>query len=153
MVKIMLGDEVVQSKIRFKVRLDFRGEYKPGRFLFGSRPVDQVAQMIREEQVTLLKNMPMQGIVLEDYDISAEPYVIFDDLIGEKVAYAPAILTITADSIEDMVKFIMREEFRKIEILEPPQMIITNKDLERILFKMGEEFRSHLIYFAKRLKK
>jgi hypothetical protein len=32
MVKVKLGDELIQSKIRFKVRFDFKGEYRPGRF-------------------------------------------------------------------------------------------------------------------------
>ena len=47
MVKVKLGDEIVQSKIRFKVRFDYRGEYKPGKFLFGGKPVEQVAQETR----------------------------------------------------------------------------------------------------------
>ncbi|TYP59871.1 hypothetical protein [Thermosediminibacter litoriperuensis] len=153
MVKVKLGDEVMQSKIKFRVRMDFKGEFKPGKFLFGGKPVEQVAQSVREEQVTLLRNIPIQGISFEDYDISAEPYVVYDDALGEKVAYAPAFLTINADSIEDMIRFVMREEFRKIEVLEPTQMIITNKDLEKILFKMGEELRSQLLLFARKLKK
>ncbi|MCR4430660.1 MAG: hypothetical protein NUV45_06555 [Tepidanaerobacteraceae bacterium] len=153
MVKVKLGDEVVQSKIKFKVRFDFRGEYKPGRFLFGGKSMEQSAQDTRDEQITLLKNIPLQGIYFEDYDISAEPYIIFDENLNERVAFAPAFLTVNADSIEDMVKFIMREEFRKLEIIEPPQMLITNKDLERILFKMNEEFKNQLLLFSKKIKK
>lgn len=153
MVKVKLGDEVVKSKIKFKVRFDFKGEYKPGRFLFGGKSIEQAAQDNREEQVALLKNIPMQGISLEDYDITSEPYVIVDENTNEKVAYAPAFLTINADSIEDMVRFVMREEFKKIEVLEPSQMFITNNDLERVLFKMSEEFKSQLLLFLKRIKK
>ncbi|ADL07913.1 hypothetical protein [Thermosediminibacter oceani] len=153
MVKVKLGDEVVQSKIKFRVRMDFKGEYKPGKFLFGGKPIEQVAQNVREEQVSLLRNIPIQGISFEDCDVSSEPYVVYDDVLGEKVAYAPAFLTINADSIEDMIRFVMREEFRKIEVLEPTQMIITNKDLEKILFKMGEELRSQLLLLARKLKK
>jgi hypothetical protein len=153
MVKVKLGDELVQSKIRFIVRFDFRGEYKPGRFLFGGKSVEQVAQETREEQIALLKNIPIQGVTFEDYDISAEPYVVFDDSLGEKVAYAPALLTINADSIEDMVRFVMREEFRKLEVLEPSQMVVTSKDLERILFKMNEELRSQLLLYSRKIKR
>jgi hypothetical protein len=153
MVKVKLGDEVVQSKIKFKVRFDFKGEYKPGRFLFGGKSIEQAAQDARNEQVALLKNIPIQGIYFEDYDISAEPYIVFDENLNEKVAYAPAFLTINADSIEDMVRFVMREEFRKLEVEEPSQMLITNKDLERLLFKMSEEFKSQLVLFSKKIKK
>jgi hypothetical protein len=58
-----------------------------------------------------------------------------------------------ADSVEDMVRFVMREEFRKLEILEPSQMILTNNDLERILFRMNEELKNQLLLLSKRIKR
>lgn len=153
MVKVKLGDDIVQSKIRFKVRFDFKGEYKPGRFLFGGKPIEQVAQETREEQLALLKNIPVQGISFIDCDISQDPYVVYDEALGEKVAYAPCEITLHADSVEDIVRFIMREEFRKLEILEPPQMLITSNDLERILFRMNEELRSQLLLLSRKIKR
>ncbi|MGI6485723.1 MAG: hypothetical protein ACOX15_05280 [Tepidanaerobacteraceae bacterium] len=153
MVKVKLGDDVIQSKIKFKVRFDYRGEYKPGKFLFGGKSIDQSAQDTREEQIALLKNIPIQGVSFEDYDISQEPYTVFDDNVGEKVAYAPAFLTINADSIEDMIKFVMRPEFRTLEIIEPSQMIITNKDLEKVLFRMNEELKSQLLVLSKKIRR
>lgn len=152
MVKVKLGDEIVQSYIRFKVRFDFRGINRPKRLFFGNKPIEQIAEDEREEQITLLKNIPMQGIHFEDYDISMEPYVIFDDTINEKVAFAPALLTIKADSIEDMIRFIMRREFRTIEVLEPPQIIMTNKDLEKILFRTNEELRNQLLQLSRKIR-
>ncbi|AEE91492.1 conserved protein of unknown function [Tepidanaerobacter acetatoxydans Re1] len=153
MVKVKLGDDVIQSKIRFKVRFDFKGEYKPGRFLFGGKSVEQAAQDSREEQIALLKNIPVQGVSFIDYDISLEPYVVYDDAIGERVAYAPAEITLNADSVEDMIRFVMREEFRKLEILEPSQMLITNNDLEKILFKMNEELKNQLLILSRKIKR
>jgi hypothetical protein len=153
MVKVKLGDDVIQSKIRFRVRFDYRGEYKPGKFLFGGKSIEQSAQDAREEQVTLLKNIPIQGVAFEDYDISQEPYIVFDDILGEKVAYAPAFLTINADSIEDMIKFVMRTEFRTLEVIEPTQMIVTNKDIEKVLFKMNEELKAQLLMFSKKIRR
>lgn len=153
MVKVKLGDEIIQSKITFKVRFDFKGEYRPGRFLFGGKSVEQVAQETREEQIALLKNIPVQGVSFIDYDISSEPYVIYDEALGEKVAYAPCEITLHADSVEDIVRFVMREEFRKLEILEPSQMFLTNNDLERILFRMNEELRSQLLLLSRKIKR
>ncbi|HHY71027.1 MAG TPA: hypothetical protein GX519_05100 [Thermoanaerobacterales bacterium] len=153
MVKVKLGDDILQSKIRFKVRFDFKGEYKPGRFLFGGKSIEQVAQESREEQIALLKNIPVQGVSFIDYDISLEPYVVYDESVGEKVAYAPAEITLNADSVEDIVRFVMREEFRKLEILEPSQMLVTNNDLERILFRMNEELRSQLLLLSRKIKR
>jgi len=153
MVKVKLGDDIVQSKIRFKVRFDFKGEHRPGRFLFGGKSIEQVAEETREEQLALLKNIPIQGISFIDYDISQEPYIIYDEESGEKVAYAPCEITLSADSVEDMVRFAMREEFRKLEILEPPQMLLTSNDLERILFKMNEEFKNQVLLLLRKIKR
>jgi hypothetical protein len=33
----------------------------------------------------------------------------------------------------------MKEEFRKIEIVEPEQLILTKYDMERLLFRVNEE--------------
>ena len=78
--------------------------------------------------------------------------MIFDEALNEKVAYAPAILTANADCIEDMIKFIMRKEFRKIEVLEPSYMEISNKDLEKILFQMNEVFKNQMLLFSRNIK-
>lgn len=153
MVKVKLGDEVVQSNIRFKVRFDYKGEYRPGKFLFGGKPIEQVAEEMREEQITLLKNMPMQGVSFEDYDLSIEPYTVFDEVLGEKVCYAPAIITMNADSVEDIIKFVMRQEFRTIEIMEPPHVMLNNKELEKILFKMNEELKKQILQFSRKIKR
>ncbi|GAQ26157.1 MULTISPECIES: hypothetical protein [Tepidanaerobacter] len=153
MVKVKLGEDIIQSKIRFKVRFDFKADNKPRKFFFGGKSLEQAAQDAREEQIALLKNIPVQGVYFLDYDISLEPYVIYDDLLGEKVAYAPAEITLNADSIEDIIRFVMREEFRKLEILEPPQMLITSNDLEKILFKMNEELRNRLMILDRKIKR
>ena len=117
MVRVKIGDDLVQSRIRFKVRFDFKGEYKPGKFLFGGKPVEQAAEDNREQQVSLMRNLPIQGASIEDYDISLNPYITTDDPLGEGIAYAPAMLTVPADSVEEMEKFVTSEEFRKLAIL------------------------------------
>lgn len=153
MVKVKLGDELIQSKIRFKVRFDFKGEYRPGRFFFGGKTIEQSAIDKREEKIALMKNIPLQGVTLEDYDLSLEPYVLFDETLGERVAYAPAIIVMSADTIEDIVRFVMREEYRTMEVLEPTQMILTNVDLERVFFKMNEELKNQLLLMYRKLKR
>ena len=110
MVKVKLGDDILQSKIRFKVRFDFKGEYKPGRFLFGGKSVEQVAEESRRTNIFAEKHSCSRNFFI-DYDISSEPYVIYDESLGEKVAYAPAEITLHADSVEDIIRFVMREEF------------------------------------------
>ena len=67
------------------------------------------------------------------------------------MAYAPVELTVEADSIEDLVRFAFREEFRKIDILEPKEMLLTHYDAEKMLYQVGEEMRLNR-FFSTRLE-
>jgi hypothetical protein len=70
--------------------------------------------------------------------------------LGAPVAYAPIQVTIQAEVIEDVVRFIMQEEFRKVELLEPDQVVLGKHDIERLLFKMNEELRAFQIALERR---
>lgn len=120
-----------------RVRLDFRGVTKR-RFPLSNRSGRQVAEDIREHKVNLLRNLPVQGIEVEDVDMNMETYVVYDDNRGCEAAYAPATLTIRADNLEDALKFVLREEFRKVELLEPDELVLSKHQLEKLLFKIGE---------------
>ncbi|NPV74367.1 MAG: hypothetical protein HPY89_11460 [Pelotomaculum sp.] len=130
-----------------KIRLDFKGTGKPGRFLFGGKPTDKAAEDAREQHVSVFRNVPIQGIQILDIDVSTDVYTVYDDLTNVDVAYAPLILTVKADGLEDIIRFITREDFRKIEILDPAFLTLSHLDVERLLFKVHEEmkeFRSRL---------
>ncbi|MBS4025276.1 MAG: hypothetical protein KGZ96_06330 [Clostridia bacterium] len=139
MVKIKIGDEIIQGNLTVIIRLDYKGVVKPSRFLFGSKNTEKAAEENREQKVTLLRNIPLQGIKIADIDLSADIYTVMDEKLGEEIAYAPVILTVHADTLEDIIKLIMKEEFRKIEIVEPEQLILTKYDMERLLFRVNEE--------------
>jgi len=142
LVKAKIGDELVNMPLRLVVRFDYRGVNRPKGLFFGSKNVDRIAEENREHQATLLRNVPVQGIHIEDIDTSSETYTLFDDAMGAIVAYAPIQVTIRADMIEDVVRFIMREEFRKVELLEPEQILLTKYDIERFLFKINVELQA-----------
>lgn len=129
--------------VRVRIRLDFKGVQKPGKFFFGGKDTEEVAEETREQQVNMLRNVPLQGITIEEVDMSGDVYTVFDELVNAQVAYAPVILTLRADSLEDIVRFIAREEFRKVEMLEPESMVMNKTDLERILFRVSEEYRGY----------
>ncbi|MCL2336451.1 MAG: hypothetical protein FWC60_03410 [Firmicutes bacterium] len=131
------------SEMTVKIRLDFKGQAKPKRFFFGGKSVDKVAEEIREQQIALFRNVPLQGVKIEDIEMSTEVYTVWDDFNNNEVAFAPITLTLTAGSITDLLRFIMREEFRKIEVIKPGQQYLTKFDMERLLFKIHEEFRSY----------
>ncbi|AEF94866.1 hypothetical protein Desca_2027 [Desulfotomaculum nigrificans CO-1-SRB] len=136
-----LASEEMHRPLRVRVRLDFRGVGKPGRFLFGGKPSDKIAEELREQQVAIFRNVPIQGIQVEEIDVSSEVYLVHDEVINAEVAYAPVVLQIRAETLEDVVKFIARDDFRKIEIIDPPNLALTRYDVERLLFRVAEEMR------------
>ncbi|HOQ24815.1 MAG TPA: hypothetical protein PLI94_08635 [Bacillota bacterium] len=147
MMRVKSGEGFAVSPIRAKVRFDFRQNGKP-RGLFGRRRPEELAMEERERQLAILQNVPYQGITLEEIDGAKEVYSLPAPDGESEVAYAPVEMTVRADSIEDLIAFTLREELRKIKIVEPEEMILTNYDVERALFRMSEEYRDNLEHLA-----
>jgi hypothetical protein len=141
-VKIRINDEIINRDLQVKLRLDYKGEAQ-SRFFFGGKTSERAAEEIREQRVALLRNVPFQGITINDLDATLETYTVHDEVTGEEIAYAPVNLELMADSIEDILRFVVRDEFRKVEVLEPEEIILTKQDLERLLFKVNEEMRAY----------
>lgn len=136
--------------IRVRLRLDYAGYGKPGK-LFGGKNVEQTAEELRQHRVSLLRNVPTQGIRIEDVDMSGEVYTVFEEIDRKLVAYAPVLITFSADSIEDAIKFSMKDEFRTVEILEPENLTLSKHDLERLLFKVNEELINYKEYMLNKI--
>lgn len=141
-MKIRIGDEVLTEQIRVRIRLDFCGEPHSGRFFFGGKSREQVAELMREQQVSLLRNVPLQGIVIEDIDLSLEIYTVNenDGRKVKEVAYAPILLTFRVENIDDLLPFLLKKEFRKIEFLSPETIDLHRLDLERLLYRLSQTF-------------
>lgn len=151
MVKALINNEMIHSGIKAKIRLDYKAETRPSKFLFGGKNVEEVAEEVREQKVALLRNVPIQGITIEDIDMSIDIYVVRDDVSGNPVGFAPVQVTVQADSVEDLSRFVVADEFRKIEILEPAQILYDRQDLERFLFRISQEMRYSISQLEKRL--
>jgi hypothetical protein len=144
-IKEYHSEHLNNSKLKFKVRFDYKGKPRPARFFFGGKKTEIVAQDFREQQVALWRNVPLQGIEVENMDLG-EIYSVYDEEIDEEIAFAPLELTVSADSLEDLLRFIVRDEFRRIEIMEPASILLTNREVERLLFKMNEHLQNRLMY-------
>lgn len=145
-MKIRIGEELLVEHIRVRIRMDFRGESRNGRFFFGGKSKEEVAETMREQQVALLRNVPLQGIVLEDVDISLDIYTVSENT-GRKmyeVAYAPILLTLRVENIEDLLPLLLKPEFRKIEFLSPDNVNIHRLDLERMLYRLSQSFQQEI---------
>lgn len=131
-----------KGQLLVRIRMDFQGEAQP-KFLFGGKSGEKTAEEIREQKAALLRNVPYQGIVIEDIDLSLDVYQIYDEYLDNYVYYAPLIVTLWASSVEDLLRFVIKEEFRKIDILQPQEFTLTGHGLERLLFKISEEIKYH----------
>ncbi|MCL6560413.1 MAG: hypothetical protein K6U74_16790 [Firmicutes bacterium] len=131
----------VRGSIRVRIRLDFKGTSKPGRFLFGGKTTDKAAEEAREQQVAVFRNVPVQGIHIMDIDVSTDVYTVYDDVTNSETAYAPLVLTIRADHLENVIRFITREDFRKIEVLDPAYVTLDHSEVERFFFRVYEEMK------------
>lgn len=136
------------TKLKFKIRFDYKGKPKPARFFFGGKKTEDVAQEFREQQVARWRNIPLQGITVENID-PGEIYNVYDEEIDEEIAYAPLELLVTADSLEDLLRFIFREEFRRIEVLEPSSILLDKKEIERLLFRVNEFLQTKLLLLSR----
>jgi hypothetical protein len=94
----------------------------------------------------MLKNVPLQGVVLEDVDYSLEVYSV-DELTGrrqQEAAYAPVLLTLRVENIEDLLPLLLKSEFRKIEVLSPDNINIHRLDLERLFFGLSQTYQQEI---------
>lgn len=138
------------NRIRMKVRFDYLGKTRQGK-LFGGKNGEQVAEELRQHKVSLIRNVPIQGIYIEDIDMSQEVYTVFDEVTGKMLAFAPVTITFLADSLEDAVKFTMKEEFRTVEVLDPEALSLSRLDMERLLLKICDEMTNYRSYLQRKL--
>lgn len=138
-----LNEEIAMDKpLKVVIRLDFKATGKTGRFLFGGKSQEKTAEDIREQQVALFRNVPMQGVYIEHIDVSIDVFTVIDENLYEEVAYAPVVLTLRADTLEDLIPFVAREEFRKIEIIEPQNFSLSRHEVAKLFFKINQQLRA-----------
>jgi hypothetical protein len=137
----MKGNTALKARIRF----DYKAE--PGtarRFFWQRQDLRQQAKDIRAKNVSLLQNLPFQGLMVENLNMEYDAYVVQETENHQEVAYAPVEMVVEADSIADLMPLTLREEFRKIKVLEPAELSLSHVDVERFLFRVNEEFRSEV---------
>ena len=93
--------------------------------------------------------MPVQGVYIEKIDLG-EIYTVYDEESDEEIAFAPLEMVVTADSAGYLVRFAVREEFRRIKILEPDNIVLSINDLEQIFFEIHNQTKSQLMQKIRR---
>ncbi len=129
--------------LKAKIRFDYQVSSGETRKFFWQRPdLMKIAREKRDRQVSLLKNLPFQGLSVADLDGEQEVYLVPGDEEHPETAYAPVELLVEADSIMDLMQLTLREEFRKIRVIDPPELSLSHSDVERFLFKVNEEYHA-----------
>lgn len=136
--------------LRLRVRFDYIGRAKSKKF-FGNKGIEQVAEEIRQHKVSQIRNVPIQGIHIEDIDMSQEVYSVIDEITGREMCYAPVIIVFGADSLEDVMRFIMKEEFRTVEILQPDQLTFSKLEMERLLLRVNDQLINYRNYLERKI--
>jgi hypothetical protein len=139
-----------EKRMRVRARFDYRGEGKQGRVFTRGKEGEQVAEEIREQKAIVLRNLPIQGVRIEEINTDSEIYTVRDEITNREVAYAPIEFVLDTDSIEDLIPFLLREEFRKIEVIAPSEIVLDKHDVERIIYRISEEMRNYQLYLERR---
>ncbi len=131
--------------LKAKIRFDFQVSNGENRRFFWQRPdLVKMAQEKRTRQVSLLKNLPFQGLNVVDLNSDQEVYLTPEDDNHMETAYAPVELLVEADSIQDLMQLTFKEEFRKIKVIEPQEVFLSHSEIEKFLFKANEEYHAEL---------
>lgn len=136
--------------LKLRVRFDYIGR-RSGKKLFGNKSSEQMAEEIRQHKVSQIRNVPVQGIQIDDIDMSQEIYSVIDEITGRRICYAPVIIMFSADTLEDVLRFIMKEEFRTIEIIQPEQIELSRIELERLLLRVNDELINYRDYLERKI--
>ncbi|MDW7651670.1 MAG: hypothetical protein SCK29_08380 [Bacillota bacterium] len=142
-------ESAAPAAIRAKVRFDYRGKARPSRFFFGGKSTEEAAEELRQQQAALWRNVPVQGVYVENID-SGEIYTVYDEEADDETAFAPLELEVRADSLCHLVRFAVREEFRRIQILEPARLQLNVHDMEQVFFQINDQARTQIMHKTKR---
>lgn len=144
-------EKVTRSNTRIlaRVRFDYRGRPRPSRFFFGGKSTEDAATELRQQQAGLWRNIAIQGITVDNIELG-EVYTVVDGEYDDEVAFAPMELDVTADCLDVLIRLAVREEFRRIQIKDPENMVIPRQDMERIIFQVHEQMKTQMYLKAKK---
>lgn len=139
------------SILRLRVRFDFINSVRSKRTLFGGKSPEQAAEETRQHKVSLMRNVPIQGIAIEDIDMSQEIYSVYDEINGREMSYAPVIVTFNADSMEHAIKFAAKEELRVVQVLDPEELTLSSLEIERLMVTISGEMLDYKRFLERKV--
>jgi hypothetical protein len=142
-------ESLTPAVIRAKVRFDYRGKARPSRFFFGGKRSEEAAEELRQQQAALWQNVPVQGIYVESIE-QGDIYAVYDEDADDEITFAPLEIVVRADSLSQLVRFAVRDEFRRIKILEPLLLNLSVQDMEQVFFQINGEARTHIMQKTRR---
>ena len=90
---------------------------------------------------------------MEEVDQSTSVYNVKDPITEEETSFAPTIVTLEADTLEDLVDFAMREEFRKVDIISPDSLWLSGREVGRLLATVNRKMRENVELMSRQMEK
>ncbi|MCR3922222.1 MAG: hypothetical protein NUK65_06865 [Firmicutes bacterium] len=128
-------------KIRARIRFDYRGKARPSRFFFGGKGTEEAAGELREQQAALWRNVPVQGVFIENIELG-KIYTVYDEEMDGEIAFAPLELEVIADSLSFLIRFAVKEEFRRLKIMEPLGLKMSVQEMEQVFFEVHSQTKT-----------
>ena len=54
----------------------------------GGKNPEQLAEELRQHKASLIRNIPVQGVHIDDIDMSQDVYSIYDEITGKQICFA-----------------------------------------------------------------
>jgi len=139
--------------IKAKIRLDYQAIPAPKRFWAVRKNTQEISEEIRDQQVLGLQNLAFQGIRIEEVDRSGDVYNVKDPVTGEDMSFAPTVVSLEADCLEDLMEFSIRDEFRKVDIISPELICLDDKEIGRLISTVNRKMRENKLLISRLMEK
>lgn len=139
-----------KKTLTFTLRYDFKGQSRPPKLFKRGKSAEEVAEETRDRQVEMLQNVPWPGVKVEDVKANFPAYTLQEE--EEDTAFAPAEITITAQSLEEALPLLLREELRLCELTAPEEITLSAAELSRLFVRIREELKKAVDKAVRRLE-
>ena len=136
---------------KVKIRLDYMS-FKSNKGFFSRKNIEDAAEELRQNKVASLRNVPMQGVTIEDIEMNLEVFTLVDEVTGRIKAFAPVNIVLVADSLEDIIPLVMLDEFRTVQVLAPEEINFTHLHIEKLLFAINGELSGYRSRIERKLE-
>jgi len=69
------------------------------------------------------------------------------------MSFAPTVVSLEADCLEDLMEFSIRDEFRKVDIISPELICLDDKEIGRLISTVNRKMRENKLLISRLMEK